>query len=241
MISKLQLQSVIEKYHLNGLIENVKWSINKDKQLTINFTAPTRELIGSVVHSNFPLPESEIGISNTSQLDKLLSITSGDLVLDYTKTKSIITKLLISDEQYNLDYALSDLFTIPKSGTYTGPEEYDIDTELTDEVVTALIKAKNALSNSESVVVTPGLLGLEFTFGGDIEYANKVTYSIQNLENNSGTQFKLVYSSILLKEVLVANKDMENGRIHVNSNGLMKLSFNHKNFTSVYYIVAKEQ
>ena len=112
---------------------------------------------------------------------------------------------------------------------------------MTDEVVTALIKAKNALSNSESVVVTPGLLGLEFTFGGDIEYANKVTYSIQNLENNSGVQFKLVYSSVLLKEVLVANKDMESGRIHVNSNGLMKLSFNHKNFTSVYYIVAKEQ
>ena len=31
MISKLVLQSVIEKYHLNGLIENVKWDINKNK------------------------------------------------------------------------------------------------------------------------------------------------------------------------------------------------------------------
>ena len=241
MISKLELQSVIEKYHLNGLIESVKWTVNKNKQLTINFTAPSRELIGTVVHNNFPLPESEIGINDTTQLDKLISITSGDLVLDYVKDRTILTKLLISDNQYNLNYSLSDIFIIPKSGTYNGPEEYDIETTLTDEVVTALIKAKNALSNSESVVITPGLLGLEFVFGGDVEYANKVSYSIQNLENNSGTQFELIYNSVLLKEVLVANKDMESGNIHVNGNGLMKLSFNHKTFTSIYYIVAKEQ
>ena len=56
MISKLQLQSIIEKYHLNGLIENVKWEIYKDKQLTINFTAPSRELIGNITYQGFPLP-----------------------------------------------------------------------------------------------------------------------------------------------------------------------------------------
>ena len=241
MISKLEFQNIIEKYHLNGLVESVKWVIDKNKQLTINFTAPSRELIGTVTHNNFPLPESEVGINDTTQLDKLVSITSGDLVLDYTKDRSLYTKLLISDNQYNLNYSLSDTFIIPKSGKYTGPEEYDIETSLTDEVVMALIKAKNALSNSESVVVTPGLLGLEFVFGGDVEYANKVSYSIQNLENNTGNNFELVYNSSLLKEVLVANKGMESGSIHVNSSGLMKLSFNHKNFTSVYYIVAKEQ
>jgi hypothetical protein len=241
MISKLELQSVIEKYHLNGLVESVKWVVDKNKQLTINFTAPSRELIGTVTHNNFPLPESEVGINDTTQLDKLVSITSGDLALDYIKDRSIYTKLLISDNQYNLNYSLSDAFIIPKSGKYTGPEEYNIETSLTDEVVTALIKAKNALSNSESVVVTPGLLGLEFIFGGDVEYANKVSYSIQNLENNTGNNFELVYNSSLLKEVLVANKGMESGSIHVNANGLMKLSFNHKNFTSVYYLVAKEQ
>lgn len=241
MISKLELQSVIEKYHLNGLVESVKWVVDKNNQLTINFTAPTRELIGTVTHNNFPLPESEVGINDTTQLDKLVSITSGDLLLNYTKDRSLYTKLLISDEQYNLNYSLSDIFIIPKSGKYAGPEEYDIETSLTDEVVTALIKAKNALSNSESVVVTTGLLGLEFIFGGDVEYANKVSYSIQNLESDNGAKFELVYNSSLLKEVLVANKGMENGGIHVNSNGLMKLAFNHKKFTSVYYLVAKEQ
>ena len=60
MISKLELQSVIEKYHLNGLIENVKWEVDKNKQLTINFMSPTREMLGRVVYNGFPLPESTI-------------------------------------------------------------------------------------------------------------------------------------------------------------------------------------
>ena len=134
MISKLELQSVIEKYHLNGLIENVKWEVNKNKQLTINFMSPTREMLGKVVYNGFPLPESTIGINNTTQLDKLLAITSGDLVLDYVKEGKIITKLLIADEQFNLNYALSDLLTIPKPGEYNGPEEYNVETKLDNEI-----------------------------------------------------------------------------------------------------------
>jgi hypothetical protein len=239
MISKLELQSVIEKYHLNGLIENVKWEVDKNKQLTINFMSPTREMLGKVVYNGFPLPESAIGINNTTQLDKLLAITSGDLVLDYVKESKIITKLLIADEQFNLNYALSDLLTIPKPGEYNGPEEYNVETKLDNEIISALVKAKNALTNSENVVVKPDTLGLGFTFGGDVEYANKVSYYIQNIAP-SETDFELTYNSNLLKEILVNNKDMENGTLHVNNNGLMKIMFNSKNIQSIYYIVAKE-
>jgi hypothetical protein len=240
MISKLELQSVIEKYHLNGLIENVKWDIDENKQLTINFMAPSREMIGKITCSGFPLPESSIGISSTTQLAKLLSITSGDLILDYVKEHKLITKLLIADEQFNLNYALADLLTVPKPGEYNGSEEYDIETPFTDEIIAALIKAKNALNNSENVVVEPSLTGLEFNFGGDVEYSNKVSYTIQNVPSPT-TNFKLTYNSDLLKSVLSCNKDMQSGKLHIKHNGLMKLMFDHKNLQSVYYIVAKEQ
>ena len=241
MISKLQLQSIIEKYHLNGLIENVKWEIDKDKQLTINFTAPSREMIGNITYQGFPLPESKIGINNTTQLDKLLSITGGELMLDYSREGKIISKLLIADNQFNLDYALADLLTIPKSGEYTGPEEYSIEATLDNEIITALVKAKNALSNSENVVVKPGLTGLEFTFGGDVEYDNTVTYSIQNITVNEEATFGLTYNSNLLKEILVANKGAESGTLYINTQGLIKITFNHGNLQSRYYVVAKAE
>lgn len=239
MISKLEFQSIIEKYHLDGLVENVKWDIDKNKTLTIKFMSPTREMIGSVIYNNFPLPESSIGVSNTSQLDKLLNITSGDLLLDYVKEGKIFTKLLISDNQFNLNYTLSDLLTVPKAGDYNGPDDYNISVNLDDEVMTALIKAKNALSNSESVVITPSLMGLEFIFGGDIEYSNKVSYTIQNPTFDDKSQFSLTYGSDLLKAVLVANKGAESSTLHINAQGLMKLEFQFKDLKSLYYIVAK--
>jgi hypothetical protein len=86
-----------------------------------------------------------------------------------------------------------------------------------------------------------GLNGLEFTFGGDVEFANKLTYSIQRPTINVPSTFNLVYGSDLLKEILVANKGSESGTLYINSNGLMKLMFSHKELQSTYYIVAKEQ
>jgi len=240
MISKLELQAIIEKYHLKGLIENVKWEIDSNKKLTINFMAPTREMIGSLTYDGFPLPESEIGINNTTQLDKLLSITSGNLILDYAKEGKIISKLLIADQQFNLNYSLADLLTVPKPGSYNGPEEYDVETIIDNEITTALVKAKNALPNSENVVIKPSLNGLEFTFGGDVEYANKVSYSIQNIDLTD-KKFELVYNSNLLKEILVANKNADSSMLYVNSSGLMKIEFNYKNLQSKYYLVAKAE
>jgi hypothetical protein len=246
-MTKLELQSIIEKYHLDGLVENVKWVINKDKTLSIDFMSPSMEMIGNVIASDFPLPESSIGISNTTQLDKLLSITNGTLVLDYLKEGKVIAKLLIADSQFNLNYSLADLLTVPKPGSYNGPEEYEVEAELNDEIITALIKAKNALPDCENVVVElvnhlSNGLQLEFTFNGDVEYANKITYSIPNIQTFTSKEFKLKYNSELIKQVLVCNKKAESSTLNLNSNGLMKLSFKHNDtLQSKYYVVAKSE
>ena len=99
MISKLNLIAVISKYYLNGMIEDVKWEI-KDKELNIKFTAPSKEMIGSVVFKDMPLEDSIIGISNTTQLNKLISITGGYLSLNYAKHRNQINKLIIADNQF---------------------------------------------------------------------------------------------------------------------------------------------
>ncbi len=69
----------------NGKNEAVKWDI-KDNKLTIKFKAPDKSMIGVVTCDNFDLEDSSIGISNTTQLLKLLAITNG-----FT---SILVKLL---------------------------------------------------------------------------------------------------------------------------------------------------
>lgn len=246
MIPKLDLQSIINKYYLNGLNETVKWEI-KDKTLTIKFTSPTREMIGEVSCDNFKLEDSAIGISNTTQLLKLIGITSSELLLSYVKNNKQFVKLIISDTQFTVDYALADILTIPKAGSYTGPDEFNLVTELTEEHITALIKAKSALPESTIVIFQQSFsldndFQVELVFGGDIEYANKVSYCLTNFEqNNVSTDFRLGFSSELLKEILIVNRNSVKTKMSLNLEGLMKLEFlTSEGIKSTYYIVKKD-
>jgi len=243
MINKIELQSVINKYYLNGLIEAVKWDI-KSNNLNIKFTAPTREMIGEISHGDFKLEDSSFGISNTSQLLKLINITAGEVMLSFIKNNKIFNKLIIADQQFTVNYSLADILTIPKTGAYNGSSEFEIELELTNEIISALIKAKSALAESSTVVVNPyssldGDPQLELTFGGDIEYANKVSYYL-NINKNTNQDFELAFNSDLLKEILSCNKDATESKMYVNLEGLIKLEFKTDKTISTYYIVKKD-
>jgi len=243
MINKIELQSVINKYYLNGLIEAVKWDI-KDNNLNIKFTAPTREMIGEINHNDFKLENSSFGISNTSQLLKLIGITTNEVMLSFIKNNKIFNKLIIADQQFTVNYSLADILTIPKTGAYSGSEEWDIEIELEYETITALIKAKSALPESTTVILNPFTSldsdpQLELTFGGDIEYANKVSYYL-NINKNTSKSFELAFNSDLLKEILSYNKEYTSAKMFVNLEGLIKLEFKTDKTTSTYYIVKKD-
>ena len=85
MINKNIVQNVISKYYL-GEIERVKWEI-RDNHLTVNFVAPSRMVLGSVKCGDFPLEDADLAIYNTKKLSNLISICSGDLLLELEKQK----------------------------------------------------------------------------------------------------------------------------------------------------------
>lgn len=245
MIPKFELQAVINKYFLNGLIEAVKWEI-KDNKLNIRYTSPSKEMLGELTYDNINLPDSTVGISNTTQLLKLISITSGDLLLDYTKNGKIFSKLIISDNQFTVSYTLADTLTIPKTGTYTGSEEYNLEASMDIDSIGALIKAKSALPESTTVLLKPfesldGEFQIDFMFGGDIEYANKVSYYLPNVtKTNVPSEFSIAFNSDIFREILSSNKEATKAKIFINLEGLMKLEFYEENTKSTYYIVKKD-
>ena len=245
MINKLDLVSVISKYHLNGMIEPVKWDI-KDETLTIKFNAPSKDMIGKVVFKGMPLEDSTIAISNTSQLNKLIGITNGYLELSYVKINKFITKLIIADNQFTLNYALADTMIIPKAGELNDDTEWNIEAPLDNESINAIVKAKSALVDSDTVVFKPytnadNELQLEMQFGGNVEHANKVSFYLPNLtQQNVPSQYKLYYNSELIKEILYCNKDMVSGTLSINLEGLIKLEFQNGIISSTYYLVQKE-
>jgi len=240
MINKLTLQSVINKYYL-GENESVRWDI-EDKTLTIKFMSANKEVIGGLTHTNFDLEDSELAIFDTKKLINLLNITTGDVLVELEKTHKIYTKLLISDQDFNLSYALADSLLIGKVGTVTEPE-WDVVINLEKEQVSNLVKAKSALAEVDNMVITTELdmnkdLMCKFTFGDEHGHNNKITYQLYGEINN--TDIKLPFNSNIFRTILNVNKDLDSGTLKISSKGLMKLDFVNGDTSCEYYLVRKE-
>lgn len=244
MIDKLDLVSIISKYHLSGMIKSVRWNV-KDNNLGIGFNSPSMEMIGNLEYKGFPLEDSTVAISDTAQLNKLVGITNGYLNLEYVKQNKLPTQLIIADNQYTLNYALADLMIYPEAGQLNFTPEYDVIAELDNESITAIVKAKQALVDTNTVVLTSspdddGQDRLELCFAGNIAFSNKVSFYLSEVEMKL-TELNEHYDSNMIKEIMYANKDMPQGRMSISTEGLMKLEFEDDKIKSNYYIVAKEK
>ena len=241
MISKSQLSSVISKYYLNGLNNQVKWRI-KDNTLTIYAGEAGR--VCKVVANNFPLEDAELGVFDTHKLSKLLSITNGDLIVSLEKMKAIYTKMHIQDSNYNLTYSLADILILGKNVWYEDPEDLDIDIVLEPEDIDALIKAKNALGDIDNMLITTttdfdGNPICEFIFGDNTGFSNKITYQINGgkIENNS---LSIPFNSDIFKDILNNNKDMDSCSLKLSNTGVLKIDFESEDIKSEYFIARNE-
>ena len=240
MINKNTLQSFIAKYYINGLNNQVKWRI-KDNTLTVYAGESGR--VCKVVLDNFEFENCEIGVFDTNKLIKLLAITNGDLLLSSEKQGELHTKLNISDANFELAYALADTLIMGKTPWYSDPEEgFEIELELEREEVDNLIKAKNALSDVDNMLVQStkdldGNLVCQFLFGDNTGFSNKIEYQLQGTIKDDDV--KLPFNSDIFKDILNANKDIENCSIKISKQGMMKIAFE-GDINSIYYIARNE-
>lgn len=241
MISKTQLQSIIAKYYL-GEIEQIKWEI-EDNSLNINFIAPSNMVLGSVKCNDFQMQDADLAIYNTKKLANLISICNGDLILDLEKQMEIITKLKIADENFNLEYALSDPLLIRKVGKAKPVDGWYVELELSSEEISNILRAKSAMSEVEQFLVTTtkdldDVDVCELIFGDEIGHNNKITYQLKGVINKE--DMKIKYNSNMLKTILNANKDMDEGTFKISNAGLMYFNFTDGVIESEYYMVPQE-
>ena len=241
MISKQLLQSIIAKYHL-GEIEQIKWEI-EDKQLQINFIAPSNMVLGSVKCNDFQMQDADLAIYNSKKLANLISICNGELILDLERQMEIITKLKIADSNFNLEYALSDPLLIKKVGKAKPVDGWYVEIDLGSEEISNILKAKSAMAEVEQFLVTTtkdmdNVDVCELVFGDEIGHNNKISYQLQGTINKE--YMKIKYNSNMLKTILQANKDMEDGKFKISNAGLMYFYFTDGVVESEYYMVPTE-
>ena len=247
MIAKNTLQSIISKYYLGGKVESVKWVV-EDKNLSIDFMSPTKDMIGKLVAKDFPIAtEGTLAIFNTSQLNRLLNVLSGDLMLDAEKTKAVLTKLNIQDAKASINYSLADPLMIQKVGEVNEDVEWQVNATLENEDFHTFVRAASAIQGNEIVTLNPtedivGTPVLQFTFGERMEFSNKVEFHINaEFGENVRQDNKIPFSSEMLKEIFNANKTSDECHLSFVDDGLLRLIFTSQDegIDTTYFVVRK--
>jgi hypothetical protein len=241
-MKKLYVEDVIEKYHLGGLVERVKITV-KDKVLTTKFLANKKNLVGSITAPNIELEDCEFGIYDTTQLLKLIGITDHFIVLGVEKHGKIANKLLIADNEFNLEYVLADVMLTPSVPSIDEPE-YDMQADVDTDFVSRFLKAAKAL-NTEVFIVEQSKdveedQAIKFTLGGTEGYTNKINFTLKTLVH--GRPGKITKFSLEeFNEILAANKEFKAGKLSISVDGLLKIEFISEEDVQVSYILVGKE
>ena len=241
MIKKVDLQGFINKYYLK-MNEQVVWSF-KDNILSVDFTTPSKDVIGNVRCEDIGFEDIDLPIFNTKKVQSLVDLCEGEILMEVEKTNKIPTKLKISDEKFNTVYALADALLIPRVGSVNEPL-YDVKLELTAEDVFNLVKARSAMSETANLIMstTKDLDGdpvCEVILGEEGGHENKISYQLRGVVNEIGV--KVPFDLDKFRDILNVNKNSDEGLIQLSSKGLMKLTFKTGKITSTYYMIRRAE
>ena len=241
-MKKLFLEDVIEKYYLGGLVERVKIQV-VDKTLTTKFISAQKNLVGVLEAPGITLPDCEFGVYDTSQLLKLIGITDHFLTLDVEVNRGIANKLLIADNEYNLEYALADTMLTPSVPSIDEPN-YTMVADVNAEFIAKFLKAKKALGTDIFIVEQDKDVedkpAIKFTLGGVDKHTNKINFTLQtSISTLPGIQIKFPIEEF--GEILAANKEPKTGVLSVSEDGLLKIEFtNEEGVKATYLLVGRE-
>lgn len=182
-----------------------------------------------IAHSTFVL-------GSPDKLLKILGISGDDLQVELPTNTSL--KLVLRDSVYESNFSLCDPSSIGVSlPDLEEPLSYDIQIQLTDELLQRFIQAKKA-NGSELVSVEVKDQKIRLQLGDNTDYSNKISFVVE--EPGMFDIEKTLFSSDIIEEIFVRNKGTK-GRLFVSSEGLMKILFDTDNTETTYFIVALDK
>ena len=236
-MEKQSFVSLIDKYYLNGVGEKVRWSV-KDGVATIKTFSSTKDMVG-VVTGAVELVDSEFVIFDTSKFLKLVGICNQFLTTDIQFQGNIATKLLVADNEYNLEYALANLMLAPQVNFTVEEFESDYSFSITNEFIGKWIKAKKALGSEFCTIgLTTKDTGnvINFTLGEPEGHSNKIEFEEVPLESKHTIHTSLQFNAEYLKSIFDANYGAT-GTMWISNEGAMKLDFESEDGQKSSYII----
>ena len=240
MTDKRIIDSFIDKYHLGGNIERIKW-VSDNESLSAKFINDSQNLVGQIKSKNFQFPIGEFGIYSTSTLSKLLNILENEVMFEIQKEGGTPSKFIIADTNMDIKFNLADPQVIP-SVPAINKTEGNVEIELTEEFTTKFIKAKDAVGEEVFYISTQdGFTSKEVAFTIGNKSTNSVSFSMEIEEGGSDIELdNIPFNSDLVKEIFKHNKRFELGWMKINPKGLITFAFKFGDLETNYYLVRNQ-
>ena len=237
-MQKTKLNRFISKYNLNGNVNSVKWTSNTNK-LTTSFVTPDKSLLGTVVADNVTFEDGDLGVYQTDQLQKLLSVLDDDVNMTLTKAGDRAVSLKVKNGSVSVDYVLSDLSVIPDPPALKRLPDFQTKVKLDSKFIDTFIKGKSALADVDMFTFVNDKAGkLNAVIGYSSTNTNRVNIPVETETSDLNTPIS--FNANLFKEVLIANRECTSAILEVSNEGLAKVNFKVDDYDSTYYVVAMQ-
>ena len=234
-MEKVKLTRFIDKYHLGGNVNAVVINSKNDK-LNTRFITGDKALLGELTVNNFTFSNTELGVYDTEQLSKLLSVLSDDVTFDLKSSGDKAIALEVSDQHSSVNFMLSDKSVINQPPALKELPDFQVKIKVDTQFILRFISGKSALSDTDTFTVISNDNGVEVIIGYASINTNRVTIPVQTEVTSSIKNVS--FNANLFKDVLVANKECESATPEVSEQGLARINFKVDDYDVTYYLVA---
>lgn len=246
-MKKETLETFIRRYTLGGEITKVKWKYTaSDKTLHTRAAADNRSFVADVILNDFidfGDKDVVICIGDTEKVGKMMApfgeeiditINMGsDRVLGFTMSDTDCESYCAAADPTSIDPVAKNLQDIP---------EYHVVIPLTEEFLEKFLKAKGALKDVASFSVGMNKKGIfEMVIGYTTSNSNRIRLAPTCDPTKNKIDTALSFPVKNIAEVLKANQDISDGKISINSAGILQAYFKNEKYTCTYYQFANKK
>jgi hypothetical protein len=237
---KEKLVTFINKYHLDGLVESVKWDVSK-KHISVSFVTADKSLIGFGKTKGIEMEDAKFGIFTTSDLTKLLDILDDDMEFDSYNYNDddAITSVVFKDKTKQVKFVFADQKAISSVDALDTEPKYQLSIKIDEDFINNFIKGKNALPNAETFTIIPSKKGKSDLIIG-FQNINTNTVKLKVDAEIEGEISNITFSAKSFKSVLSTNKDIKDAVLYVSEDGIAKIEFKDKENDFTYYLAAND-
>ena len=236
-MNKHSLNRFIDKYHLGGNISSVVIN-SKGDSLSTRFITGDKNLLGELTMTGWSFDEADLGVYNTEQLVKLLSVLSENITMNLTKAGDKAVSLKISESKSDVNNMLSDLSVISSAPNLKSIPEFEVKIKVDKSFMSKFVAGKGALADTDNFTVLTNDDGVRVVIGYAEINTNRVTLPVET--ESYDVIDNVSFNANLFRDVLVANKECESATLEVSSQGLARINFKIYEYDATYYLVAEQ-